>query len=299
MTAPRLFDRQRFRRRRDRAAATLGRVDFLIREAASRLLERLADVRRDFPLALDLGCHSGQLGELLAGSSQVGRLIQCDLSPAMVRQAKGCRLVADEEALPFGADRFDLVLSCFSLHWLDDLPGTLAQIRHCLRPDGLFLGVMAGGSTLAELRTVLLAAEAEVTGGAGPRVAPAVDLRDAGMLLQRAGLALPMADVETLTVTYDHPLELLRELGAMGETGGLLAPRPLGRATLARAIALYQERFESADGRVPATFQLLTLAGWKPDPSQPQPAPRGSGSTRLAEALAVPADAAAGEPKRP
>jgi NADH dehydrogenase [ubiquinone] 1 alpha subcomplex assembly factor 5 len=294
------FDRRALRRRRERAAAGLDGVDFLIREAAGRLIERLGDVRRDFPLALELGCHTGQLAVMLAGRPPIDRLVQCDVSPAMVRRATGARLVADEEALPFGPDQFDLVLSCFGLHWVNDLPGTLAQIRYSLRPDGLLLAVMPGGTTLAELRECLLRAELELEDGAGLRVSPFVDVRDAGMLLQRAGFALPVADLETIAVTYGHPLELMAELRAMGEANALVERRraPLRRATLARACELYLEMFGDAGGRVPATFQLLTLSGWKPDPSQPQPIRRGSGQASLAKALGVPVEVLGGTGKR-
>src|SRR5262245_47515784 len=212
---PVLFDRRILRMRRARVAPALSGVDFLIREAAVRLLERLGDVRRAFPLALELGCHTGQLGAALRGAGEIGQLIQADLSHGMVRQADGARIVADEEALPFGPACLDLVVSCFSLHWVNDLPGTLAQVRHVLKADGLFLAIMPGGTTLFELREALMRAELEIAGGAGPRVSPFVDVRDAGMLLQRAGLALPVVDLDTVTLTYDHPLKLIAELRAM------------------------------------------------------------------------------------
>ena len=221
---PAVFDRRLLRRRRGRVAPALHGCDFLIREAALRLVERLGDVRREFPLALELGCHTGQLGAALHGSAQVGRLIQSDLAYQMVRRAPGERLVADEEALPFGPGRFDLILSCFSLHWVNDLPGALAQIRYALKRDGLFLATMPGGTTLFELRESLMRAELEIAGGAGPRVSPFIDVRDAGMLLQRAGFALPVVDVDTITVTYEHPLKLLAELRGMGEASALAQP---------------------------------------------------------------------------
>jgi NADH dehydrogenase [ubiquinone] 1 alpha subcomplex assembly factor 5 len=293
-----VFDRGTLRRQRDRAASGLDGYDFLIREVAERLLERLGDIRRDFPLALELGCHTGQLARALEGRARIGRLMQADLSPAMARRASGPRLVADEEALPLGADTLDLILSCFSLHWVNDLPGALAQIRHALKPDGLFLAAMAGGTTLYELREALMRAELELAGGAGLRVSPFVDVRDAGNLLQRAGLALPLVDVETITVTYDHPLKLLQELRGMGEANALTERprRPLGRATLLRAAEIYHELFGDARGRIPATFQILMLSAWKPDPAQPQPIRRGSGRINLAEALRVPGDSD-GEPQ--
>ena len=292
-----VFDRSALRRQRARRAARLEGYDFLIREVADRMVERLCDVRRDFDVALELGCHTGQLAQTLLARKPIGRLIQTDLSPAMVMRAGGLRLVADEEALPFGADAFDLVLSCFSLHWVNDLPGALVQVRHALRPDGLFLAAMPGGATLPELREALMRAELDLDGGAGLRVSPFVDVRDAGSLLQRAGLAMPMVDVETITVTYDNPLKLMQDLRGMGEANALhdRPRRPLRQATLLRAAEIYHGIFADARGRVPATFQILMLSGWKPAPSQPQPLRRGSGRVHLAEALRVPT--AAGGPE--
>jgi NADH dehydrogenase [ubiquinone] 1 alpha subcomplex assembly factor 5 len=293
-----VFDRRIVRLRRDRIAPALHGFDFLIREAALRLLERLADVRRVFPLALELGCHTGQLAAVLRGCPQIGQLIQADPSWSMVRRAHGPRLVADEEGLPFGPGCLDLVISCFSLQWVNDLPGTLAQVRYALKPDGLFLAIMPGGTTLFELRESLLRAELEVAGGAGPRVSPFVDVREGGMLLQRAGFALPVADIDTITVTYDHPLKLMAELRGMGEANALAQRgRALSRATLWRACEIYRELFGDGAQRIPATFQLLTLSGWAPDPGQPQPIRRGSAQVNLAEALGVPSEMLEGKLK--
>ncbi|HSA82688.1 MAG TPA: methyltransferase domain-containing protein [Geminicoccaceae bacterium] len=294
-----IFDRRMLRRRRERAAPGFHAVDFLVREVALRLAERLNDVRRRFPLALDLGCHGGQLAAALGAEAPIERLVQADLAPGMVRRASGLRVVADEELLPFGAARFDLVLSCFSLHWVNDLPGALAQIAHALRPDGLFLAALPGGTTLLELREALLRAELELEGGGALRVTPFVEVRDAGGLLQRAGLALPIADVETIRVTYDHPLKLLSELRRMGEANALSRGhrRPLRRGTLLRACEIYRELFADAAGRVPATFQILMLSGWKPAPDQPQPLRRGSGQVNLARALGVPVEVLQGKAK--
>jgi SAM-dependent methyltransferase len=294
----RVFDRGAVRRQRDRAAPHLGASDFLIRAVAERLVERLHDVRRRFPLALELGCHAGQLAQSLPDPRPIGELIQTDLSLAMARHSEGMRVVADEEALPFGAARFDLILSCFSLHWINDLPGTLAQVAYALKPDGLFLAAMAGGTTLVELREALMRAELELESGAGMRVSPFVDVRDAGSLLQRAGLAMPLVDVETITVTYPHPFKLMHELRAMGEANALQGRRPLRRATLLRAAEIYHELFADPRGRIPATFQILMLSAWKPAPSQPQPLRRGSGQVNLAKALGVPLDVLEGKAKK-
>ena len=297
--APAVFDRAALRRQRDRTAPFLEHNDFLIREVAERLAERLGDVRRAFPMALELGCHSGQLARALQGRGAIDHLIQADLSPAMIRRAHGLRIAADEELLPFGANSFDLILSCFSLHWVNDLPGTLVQICHALKPDGMFLAAMAGGTTLFELRESLMRTELELEGGAAPRVSPFVDLRDSGSLLQRAGLALPITDVETITVTYDHPLKLMQELRAMGEANALSERdrRPLRRAILMRAAEIYYELFADGRGRIPATFQILMLSAWKPAPSQPKPLQRGSGQVSLAKAFGVSPEVLEGKSK--
>ncbi len=282
-----VFDRQQVRRQRERAAPGLGAHDFLLREIGERLADRLADVTRSFPLALDLGCHCGELGRLLGERGGIRRLVQCDLSPRMASGAGRLVLVADEEALPFAAQSFDLVLSNLSLHWVNDLPGCLLQIRHILKEDALFLATMLGGETLIELRRCLQDAELQEEGGASPRVSPFADVRDAGALLQRAGFALPVVDVDTITVTYPDPLKLLADLRGMGETNAVAARRKtlMRRGTLLRALALYQERHADRDGRVPATFQVLTLTAWRPHASQPKPLAPGSGRVSLAETL--------------
>jgi SAM-dependent methyltransferase len=268
MSDPIIFDRRQVRRQRDRAAAALDRHDFLFRESADRLIDRLEDVTRGFPLALDLGCHDGALATRLKGRFGVERLVAADLSPAMacLAGAADLRVAADEEMLPFAASRFDLVVSNLSLHWVNDLPGALLQIRRTLKPDGLFLASLLGGETLRELRHCLLEAELEEEGGAGPRVSPFVEVRDAGALLQRAGFALPVADVENVAVTYGDPFTLLADLRGMGEGNALAARRRSlsRRATIGRAMALYQQRHADQDGRLPATFQIVTLTGWNP-----------------------------------
>ncbi|MBF0325677.1 MAG: methyltransferase domain-containing protein [Alphaproteobacteria bacterium] len=285
-----IFDRSLLRKRRDRAAKAFPSHDFLVREAAERLADRLDDVTRRFPVALDLGCHTGELGQTLGKRGGIETLVQCDLSPAMAgRAARSGRitLAADEEWLPFADDSFDLVLSCLSLHWVNDLPGTLVQIRRILKPDGLFLAVMLGGDTLMELRQALADAEISVEGGLSPRVSPMAEVRDLGGLLQRAGFALPVADSEHLTVSYADPMSLLADLRGMGETNAVAQQRKglTRRATLFAALARYPERFADSTGRMPATFQLLTMTAWKPHPSQPKPLAPGSAQTSLVTAL--------------
>lgn len=284
-----VFDRTLVRQRRDRAAPGFAAHDFLIADTAERLAERLSLVRRDFARALDLGCHLGSAGRLAAAAKPFETLVSCDLSPAMARGAGGLALAADEEALPFADGAFDLVLSALSLHWVNDLPGALIQIRRALRPDGLFLGAMLGGATLNELRRCLIEAEAAVTGGAAPRLSPFADLRDAGHLMRRAGFALPVVDTETVTVTYPDLFRLLADLRGMGETNAVLARSrtPLRRAVLMEAGRRYAESFAEPDGRLPATFQILHLSGWAPDPSQQQPLRPGSAKISLADALAA------------
>lgn len=291
-----IFDRQAVRLRRDRAAQGFDTGGFLVDEVADRLADRLLDIKRDFPTALDLGCHTGAMGRAVGNAAPGGgaaggirTLVQADLSPAMAARAGALALAADEEFLPFREESFDLVLSCLSLHWVNDLPGTFIQINRALRPDGLFLGAMLGGDTLVELRECLIEAELAVTGGASPRLSPLTDLRDAGGLLQRAQFALPVIDSDRITVTYDNALALMADLRRMGETNAVIerTRKPLSRAVLMQAAQLYQDRFAGPDGRIPATFQVIYLHGWAPHASQPKPLRPGSAKTRLADALGV------------
>jgi SAM-dependent methyltransferase len=195
--------------------------------------------------------------------------------------------VADEEALPFADATLDLVVSLLALQSVNDLPGMLVQVRRALKPDGLFLAALLGGDTLSELRRSFAAAEAEIEGGASPRVAPFVDTREAGALLQRAGFALPVADVDRITVRYASPFDLMRDLRRMGATNPLVERRrvPLRRATLMRMAQLYAEWFSDPDGRLRASFDVVWLSGWAPHASQPQPLKPGSARARLADAL--------------
>lgn len=296
-----VFDRSTLRRRRERASGRWNDQAFLKREIAERLVERLDDVRRPFPLALDLGCHGDEIATALAGSSTVGTLVRADLAPGFARKARGPAVAADEEALPFAPHSFDLVLSAMSLHWVNDLPGTLIQIGRILKPDGLFLAAMLGGGTLWQLRQALTTAESEIEGGLSPRISPFADLRDAAGLLQRAGFALPVADSETIDVEYPDAFALMRELGAMAESNLVMERRrDLGRrATLLRAAELYAERFARPSGRIAATFEVLFLHGWAPHHSQPQPLKPGSAAHRLAEALGTDERSAGEKAERP
>src|SRR3984957_1666833 len=297
MSAPRVFDRSLLRRRRRRAWA-LGPATFLIDRVAADLADRLAVVLRRFALVVDLGTPTGALRRALA--PHVGTLIAVDADPLALGDESGPKLVADEEALPFADASLDLVVSALALQTVNDLPGALVQVRRALRPDGLFLAAMLGGDTLTELRASFAAAEAEIESGVSPRVAPFVDAREAGALLQRAGFALPVTDVDRITVRYASPFDLVADLRRMGATNVLTERRraPLRRATLLRMVEVYAARFVAADGGVRASFDVVWLSGWAPHASQQQPLKPGSAQTRLADALGA-REFSAGEPPAP
>jgi SAM-dependent methyltransferase len=266
---PKLFDRGLRRKRLDRAAPGFAAADFLHRRAAEDIAGRLAPIMRTFPLAVELSARTGLFREALAveAPGKVQTLIEADLSHRMLAGRGGLRLVADEERLPFAQGSVDLIVSTLNLHWTNDVVGALIQARRALRPDGLFIAAFFGGVTLTELRQSLVAAESEILGGAGSRVSPFADVADAAGLLSRAGFQQPVTDVDKVTVTYAHPLKLLYELRQMGETSVLADrhPRKLTRPLLNRTAELYVERFGTEDGRVPATFEIVTLTGWAPN----------------------------------
>lgn len=276
---PRVFDRALHRKRIVRAAPGLSAHDFLFAVAADSLADRLADVSRRFPDALVLGDRSGRATVRISDRPGARSLVAA--GPG------GADIVAEEDALPFGDASFDLIVSNLGLHWIDDLPGALSQIRRCLRPDGLFLAALLGGDTLRELRACLVDAELAILGGASARVSPMAGVRDLGNLLVRAGFALPVADTEPLTVTYADPLALMRDLRGMGETaapaGGV--GRPLRRDVLLETMRRYASEHADSDGRIRATFEVIHLAGWAPHPDQPKPLRPGSATARLADAL--------------
>lgn len=259
---------------------------FLLERAASDLADRLAAVLRRFDLAVDLGTPGEAVREALGQLNSIGAIVKTDVILPGAR-GPGKFIVADEEALPFGDGTLDLLVSALALQFVNDLPGTLVQIRRALKPDGLFVGALLGGDTLTELRQSFAAAESELEGGASPRVAPFADLRELGALLQRAGFALPVSDVDRITVRYDSALALMADLRRMGATNALAARRraPLKRATLRRMIEVYAERFSDSDRRVRATFEIVWLSGWAPHPDQQRPLKPGSAQTRLAQAL--------------
>jgi SAM-dependent methyltransferase len=288
-SGPLLFDRRLLRARRLRAQA-LGPSTFLIDRVADELGDRLAGVLRSFERAVALGTSTDAVRRALAASGKVGGIVAADALAGQVPfSLSGSPVAADEEALPFRDGSLDLVVSALALGFVNDLPGTLIQIRRALRPDGLLLASLAGGDTLTELRQAFAAAEVEIEDGISPRVAPFADVRELGALLQRAGFALPVADVERLTVRYASPVALMHDLRRMGAANALVERRrrPLRRALLERMVAIYGERFSDPDGRIRATFEIVWLSGWAPHASQQKPLAPGSARQRLADALGV------------
>jgi SAM-dependent methyltransferase len=286
VTVPALFDRELLSLRRERALKAGGMPDFLLRRASEDIGERLGATKRSFAPVLTVGAVPGVLSEALAAFGGA-RPIEMAARPALLPVGDGLKLCADEELLPFKHGSLGLIVSGLTLQFANDLPGTLVQFRRALKPDGLFLGAVLGGQTLAELRQAFIEAETELEGGASPRVMPMADIRDYGALLQRAGFALPVADADLVTVTYASPLALLRDLRGMGATNALVSRRKtfLRRATLLRALAIYHQRFAVDGGRVRASFEIIHLTGWAPHESQQKPLRPGSAAARLADAL--------------
>ncbi len=270
--SPRLFDRALLRDRQDRALRQ-GAARFLLERVVEDMAERQQAVLREFSEGADLGTPGDHVRNLLA---------------RRVKQLRAAALpVSDTEPLALPSASFDLVVSALALQFVNDLPGVLAQIRRALKPDGLFLAAMIGGDTLTELRQSFAAAEAEVEGGLSPRVAPFVDLRDLGALLQRAGFALPVTDVDRIVVRYNNAFALMQDLRRMGATNILNERRrtPSRRATFLKMAQIYAERFSDPDGRIRATFDIVWMSGWAPDESQQKPLKPGSAKMSLADAV--------------
>jgi SAM-dependent methyltransferase len=284
---PKLFDRTLLRARKDRASVEFETYDFLHARVAHDLLDRVEAVSRDFDRVLILG-GGGAVGRALAerpeAAAKMGHVVEADLSPKLARDA-----ALDEERLAIADQSVDLVLSCLSLHWTNDLVGALIQINRALKPDGFFAGAVFGGATLTELRQSLLAAEDALTGAASARVSPFADTVDMAGLLARAGFAMPVSDVDRVTARYGNAFVLMRDLRKMGETSALATrPRtPATRALFVKTAELYAERFADEDGRIPAKFEIIHAAGWAPHESQPKPKRPGSATVRLADALGV------------
>jgi SAM-dependent methyltransferase len=281
---PTIFDRQLLRVRQQRARA-LGAETFLIDRVAGDLAERLSVVLRRFERAVDLGTPTDAVRRLLAESDKIATIVAA--TPEFWPRDASLRVAADEEALPFADGSLDLIVSALALQFVNDLPGTLIQIRRALKPDGLLLAALIGGDSLTELREAFAHAESEIEGGVSPRVAPFADVRELGALLQRAGFALPVVDSDRLTIRYNSVLDLMRDLRRMGATNVLTERRrkPLKRATLYRLAEIYARRFADADGRLRATFEIAWLSGWVPHESQQKPLKPGSARQRLADAL--------------
>jgi SAM-dependent methyltransferase len=285
-SAPVVFDRAAVRRNW-RRAQRLGPATFLIDRAAEDLCERLSAVVRRFELAVDLASPTDAVRRRLRGTDLVSTIVAVTDPAAAPAPEDDLTILADAEALPLREDSLDLVVSALALQFVNDLPGTFVQVRCALKPDGLFLAALIGGDSLAELRQAFATAESEREHGASPHVAPFADVRAIGTLLQRAGFALPVIDVEKLVVRYASPFGLMRDLRRMGATNALAERRrtPLKRGTLLRMAEIYAERFSDPDGRVRATFDIVWLSGWKPHASQQQPRRPGSAKARLADAL--------------
>lgn len=283
----RLFDRKLLRTRRARFAHELAEHEFLLTHVASEIGERIALILRDFPLGLDLGAFAGRLGQRVSEVPSVDRMIYAESVPELAALCPRPALVCDEDLLPFKDASLDLVVSGLALHRVNDLPGSLIQIRRALRPDGVFMAALLGVRSLGELRQALLEAEAESEGGASPHIAPFGDVRDYGALLQRAGFALPVADADILTLTYPSPQALMREIRILGGGNVLLSRRkaPLPRKVLARAEEIYRKRYGAPGDGVKATFEIVYLTGWGPAAGQQKPLKPGSATRRLADAL--------------
>jgi SAM-dependent methyltransferase len=287
---PQIFDRNLLRSRLRRFDGLYNTARFLKARVAEDMIETLSAINRHFDLALELNARDQGFAAALADSDavdRVGLLIQSDIDGGLLRD--GARVVLDEEALPFGDDSLNLVVSGLGLHWVNDLPGALVQIRRALKPDGLFIGTLFGGETLKELRECLMTAELEVRGGYGPRVAPFAEGFDVIDLVRRVGFTMPVVDSDKVTVSYDNPLALMRDLRAMGEGNvmRLLPRKGLNRAIISRLAEIYAERYADDEGRITATFEIITLSGWKAHESQQKPLQPGSAKVRLADALGV------------
>ena len=281
---PAIFDRRLLRARQSRARA-LGPATFLLDRVAEEMGERLSVVLRQFERAVDLGTPNDALRRVLAAGGKITTLVAASLS--VTADGSSLAVAADEEALPFADASLDLVVSALALQFVNDLPGTLIQIKRALKADGLLLAAMIGGDSLSELREAFAEAESEIEGGISPRVSSFADIRDLGALLQRAGFALPVIDSDRVTVRYDNPLALMHDLRAMGATNILTERRrtPLKRATLQKMLEIYARRFADADGRLRATFEIVWLTGWAPHENQQKPLKPGSASRWLADAL--------------
>lgn len=278
------FDRRLVHNRMVRALKSPQFPDFLHQRAAQDIAERLDLILRDFDTTAVIADKPDDLTANLQATGRFKNIIS-----ARTAGMQAADILCDDEILPFAHESLDCVISLLSLHHVNDLPGALIQINRALRPDGLFMAALLGGTTLNELRHAWLVAESELPAGVSPRVAPFADIRDMGGLLQRAGFALPVVDTDPVTVTYASAFAAMREIKQMGLSNTLnqRSPVPVRRETLVRACAAYESEFAGEDGRVPATFEIFYLTGWAPHESQQQPLKPGSAKTRLADALST------------
>ncbi|KAG1701313.1 Arginine-hydroxylase NDUFAF5, mitochondrial [Nymphon striatum] len=284
-----VFDRNAKRIQRDRAALNedVELFDYLKDEIGFRLADRVFDVKRKFSVALDLGCGRGYVGKHLDNEA-VEQLYQSEMSRPMLDQSRVSdqfptyKLQTDEEVLPFRDHCLDLVISCLSLHWINDLPGLFKQINRVLEPDGVFLASFFGGDTLYQLRCSLQLAELEREGGFSPHISPFTEVQDLGNLLNYAGFTLPTLDTDEITINYPSMFELMNDLKGMGENNASRNRKAkLNKDSMLASASIYKELYGNKDGSIPATFQIVNLIAWKPDPSQPKPANRGSGTVSL------------------
>ncbi len=284
-----IFDRKALQQHRDRAASNFREHDFLFRRINVQLSERLEIIKKQFNSALDLGCHTGQLGKVVSRRNKIQNIVYCDISCEMARSCPMPRLVADEEEMPFKDNSFDVVISSLSLHWVNNLPAALLEIARCLKPDGLFLAAMFGEKTLLELRRSLIASESANSKHVYSRVSPFTTMRDVGNLLLRANYALPVVDRDNINVAYPNARALMAELRGMGETNSMRErPRHFTKPSILNATQThYQKEKGKLCNQILAEFEIIYLTAWKSHHKQPQPLSRGSGKVPLIEALGV------------
>ncbi|KAL0133474.1 hypothetical protein PUN28_000901 [Cardiocondyla obscurior] len=288
-----VFDRNAKLLQRERAAqnADVQLYDYIKDEVGDRLADRIFDIKRKFNRALDLGCGRGHVSKRILNES-VEELVLADMSPSLLQQAKATegvkvkKEVVDEENLSFEPNTFDMVISCLSLHWVNNLPECFRRINNSLKNDGVFLAAVFGGDTLYELRCSLQLAELERYGGVSPHISPFVEVRDIGFLLTRANFTMLTIDTDEIVIGYPSMFELMWDLKGMAENNAVRNRNlHLSRDTLIAAASLYEQlygkRKEDNSMFVPATFQIIFMLGWKPDPSQPKPLERGTGQVSL------------------
>lgn len=292
-TSPRalnIFDRELKRKQKNWAARQPEpmKFDYLKEEVGSQIADRVYDITRDFPLALDVGCGRGYIAQHL-NKETVGKIFQTDIAEHALKNSletdiPTVNVLADEEFLPFQENTFDLVVSNLSLHWVNDLPRALEQIHYVLKPDGVFVGAMFGGDTLYELRCSLQLAETEREGGFSPHISPFTAVNDLGHLLGRAGFNTLTVDTDEIQVNYPGMFELMEDLKGMGESNCSWNRKPLlHRDTMLAAAAVYREMYRNEDGSVPATYQIYHMIGWKYHDSQARPAERGSATVSFGD----------------